>query len=291
VSDAANTTPFYAGKKHEPFTIGEGVAGALLVHGFMGTPAEMRGVGEQLAFHGWTTHAPLLPGFGPDVRSLGEKRVADWQNAIQTEWLALRRFHQPCVLVGYSMGGALALTMAQALQPDAIVLIAPFTRFESQLAHWLMPLVSRVKSALYPFVKADFSDEAVQAQFRDIAPDLDLADPTVQETLRKEVALPTAALEQLRQLGRQAWRAAPNVSCPILILQGRDDKTVLPQFTRALLPRLDGALHYHEVDGGHDIINRVQESDLLRPILDFLPYDGSRQAQNGSTPYLSRTLR
>ena len=43
----------------QPFRLRGGVRGCLLIHGFAGTPPEMRGVGEFLAARGYDVMAPL----------------------------------------------------------------------------------------------------------------------------------------------------------------------------------------------------------------------------------------
>ena len=59
----------YQGPEHEPFFWEAGEPAALLVHGFPGTPAEMRPLGEVLHEAGWTVHGVLLPGFGPQIQT------------------------------------------------------------------------------------------------------------------------------------------------------------------------------------------------------------------------------
>ncbi|NTV37277.1 MAG: carboxylesterase, partial [Anaerolineaceae bacterium] len=46
----------------EPFLLPGGKVGCLLIHGFTGTPKEMRWWGEDLAGRGYTVLAPRLAG-------------------------------------------------------------------------------------------------------------------------------------------------------------------------------------------------------------------------------------
>src|SRR5436309_331310 len=48
--------------------------GCLLVHGFTGTPEEMRPLGEALAARGFPVHAVRLAGHGTDVAELARTR-------------------------------------------------------------------------------------------------------------------------------------------------------------------------------------------------------------------------
>ena len=47
-----------------PFLLEGGRVGVLLIHGFTGSPPEMRLIGEYLHQRGFTVAAPLLPGHG-----------------------------------------------------------------------------------------------------------------------------------------------------------------------------------------------------------------------------------
>lgn len=62
----------YNTPEHRPFTLGEGAGAALLIHGFPGTPAEVRPLAQALSERGWKVRAPLLPGFGTESQLAAE---------------------------------------------------------------------------------------------------------------------------------------------------------------------------------------------------------------------------
>ena len=65
--------PLFTEDEHQPFrksARGAMRGAALLVHGFPGTPADMRPLAASLAAAGWDVDAPLLPGFGPEIITL-----------------------------------------------------------------------------------------------------------------------------------------------------------------------------------------------------------------------------
>ena len=76
----------------------------------------------------------------------------------------------------------------------------------------------------------------------------------MQARLRRETVLPTATLDELRRVSTAAGRAARRVTAPTLVLQGRDDVTVLPADTRRLAIRLGGPLALRELPGGHLLV-------------------------------------
>ena len=157
---------------------------ALVLHGFPGTPAEMLPVAEILAEGGLEVHGPLLPGFGLDIERLGKTHWQDWVRAAQRAWDTVQTGAETTLLLGFSMGGAVALKLAA--HPDRLVLLAPFSRLADPRAR-LLPVAQYVLPQLKPFQNADFTQEVVRSQFRRLEPTLNLDDPEVQRELREKV--------------------------------------------------------------------------------------------------------
>lgn len=251
--DAGAAPVFFGEPEHQPFVLGEGTAGALLIHGFMGTPAEMRPLAGRLAEASLSVRGPLLPGFGSDVPRLPQMDRHRWLAAAQGAWDDLRTAHQPTVLIGFSMGAAVALHLAATKPPDALVLIAPFWRAGGWQFN-LLPVLRHIVPSIAPFERADFSDPDVRRQMATMAPGVDLSDPDTQRFLREEVRLPLAVLDELRRLGKEAYDLAETVQIPTLVLQGADDAVVVPQYSRQLAERLPAAT-YLEVPGDHGLMH------------------------------------
>jgi carboxylesterase len=255
------------------------MGGALLIHGFPGTPAEVRGIGKALAENGWHARAPLLPGFGTDIVNLAEKRRKDWLEAVGAEWGALLADHDPCVLIGFSMGGALALHLAQRHPPDRLVLVAPFWRLPGVLPR-LVPVLKRVLPEMRPFKNADFDTPEVQAGFQRLLPDVDLDDPEVRRYLQEEITLPLSVIDEVFRLGAEAHRLAKSISARSLVIQGLDDQMVRPKLTRKLVERLgggsaNGQVIYREIGGPHELIHQSseQQAEVIELITNFLKKD------------------
>ena len=99
------------------FDLGEGDVGVVLVHGFTGTPYEMRFLGEQLADAGFRVHGLRLPGHGTRVRDLDATTWRDWADAVEDAFDALALSCRRVAVVGQSLGGLLALHLA-GRRPD-----------------------------------------------------------------------------------------------------------------------------------------------------------------------------
>jgi len=102
----------------EQFRFGQGgQPGVLLVHGWSGSPAEMRGLGEYLAGQGALTVGVQLPGHGADPRDLLHTRWQHWVAAVGQELAWLRATCDTVFIGGLSMGGYAALNVALADPP------------------------------------------------------------------------------------------------------------------------------------------------------------------------------
>ncbi len=249
----------FQGPEHQPFRLEGEKGAALLVHGFPGSPAEMRPLGEALHAAGWTVEGLLLPGFGPQMDTLLERRYPEWLEAVRTSLQALRASHRPLLLAGFSMGAALSLAAAAPesrnaeCQPDGLLLMAPFWKLSGPL--WgVLPLLRRVFPSIRPFrlLKMDFNDPRVRKGMADFMPGVDLDDPEVQRAVR-DFTFPVGSLVEVRNAGRGAWAAADRVGCPVLVLQGTRDMLVRPAFTQRLLERMPGRPEYRELEAAHDL--------------------------------------
>ncbi|MFZ4849860.1 MAG: alpha/beta hydrolase [Caldilinea sp.] len=242
----------YQSPHHAPFYWHNGPHAVLLIHGFPGTPAEMRPVGELLAQEGWSVHGLLLPGFGAQFPTLGDRQQVDWQSAVDRAATELCRSHTTVLLAGNSFGAALALAAAARLPVDGLVLFAPFWRLDSWLDA-LYPLAERLLPSIRPFARADFKDTDFRRELTYFLTDVDFDDPAAQAQIR-QLELPTRLLGQVRRVGQQGFVAASRVQAPVLIFQGRHDPLVTPQVTQRLARRLPNLAGYIELAGKHDLV-------------------------------------
>lgn len=269
----------FGGPEHTAFRWNSGVCAALMVHGFPGSPAEMRPLGQALYQAGWTVEGLLLPGFGPDIETLPNRRHSEWLNAVRTALGRLKQEHTQVLLVGHSMGGALALQVAARDGVAGLVLISPFWKLDSPL--WTLLPVIKVVFPTFPIFKLiplDFSDEETRKGIARFLPEADLDDPAVQRQLR-EFRLPIAMLDQIRLAGTKSYATAPTVNTPTLIIQGKQDKLVRPALTRQLAQRISGLRSVVEVDGSHDLL-QPERSAWPRVCEEVLNFAAQIQSQS-----------
>ena len=259
----------FDGVEHRSFRWQAGDHAALLFHGFPGTPAEMRPLGTVLRDAGWTVHGLMLPGLGADIGSLEKRRCQDWSDAANQAMVELQRQHSVVILVGYSMGGALALHTAIEQRPAGLVLLAPFWSFGEGWTRILWPVVKLLFRRVKPLKHADFSAVDVRLGLQRMYKNIDLENPQIQLALR-QITVSLNSIAQVRQLGLSAFARASQIVVPTLVIQGRQDKVVRPLCTARLLNRFPNRVQYQDVNAAHDLVdpngsawNQVKDSLLV----------------------------
>lgn len=192
----------------DSFSLPGGRVGAVLVHGFTGSPQGMRALGEHLAAAGIAVEAPRLPGHGTTWQDLGSRTHEDWVAAVEDAYDRLAERCDEVFFVALSFGSALTVDFA-ARHPDAvagIVLLSPFL------------LTKDPRRFLAPAIR--FVIQSLPAVGNDIA------DPEMREIAYERV--PTKAAYSVLQFIRKARRALPAVKCPALIIHARQDHTAHP---------------------------------------------------------------
>ncbi|GAB4201967.1 MAG: alpha/beta fold hydrolase [Roseiflexaceae bacterium] len=213
----------------EPFFERRGPTGILLLHGYSGSPAELRPMGMALAEAGYTVHGPLLPGHGGVPADLFGVRYEDWAAAALGALASLRRECGRVVVAGFSMGGLLALLLAAREPVEAVIALAPALRLFGEPQLRLTGVLRLVMPWFRPLERADFSDPRVRAQVLARVPGLDLDDPEVVARVRQEARLPVGSLYEIVRLQGQVRRELARVTVPLLLMQGRRDTVVQPR--------------------------------------------------------------
>lgn len=131
----------------DPFHADGGRIGVLLSHGFTGSPASMIPWGQHLAGLGHTVRVPRLPGHGTSWRDMNRTRWTDWYGELDTALTELRATCDHVIVAGLSMGGCLALRLAEQRGDDitALVLVNPAVHLERRdlrlvpALQWVLP--------------------------------------------------------------------------------------------------------------------------------------------------------
>lgn len=191
----------------EAFRFEAGPLGALLLHGFTGSPASLRPFGEWLAARGVSSTGPLLPGHGTDDwRDLAAAHWNDWEHAALDALDELAGRCETVLAVGLSMGGALALHLGatHAERLAGVAVVNPYVRDPKLAAAPALGLVLR----------------SVKGVGNDISK------PGQDEICNDRIPLPAVAT--LSRFLRQVVRELPSMRLPLLVFSSRQDHTVRP---------------------------------------------------------------
>lgn len=243
-----------------PFELGVGPGACLLVHGFTGTPWDVRPLGEALAAGGFRVRGLRLPGHGTTPSAMLGAGAGDWLAACEQ---GLAAFREPRVaVVGLSMGALLAVVLG-ARHPDrvqAVVGLAPALRFKDRLGRGLRlarPLLA-VAERLHPWVHKSTTD---------------LLDPAARAAAPVLTAWPLQRLRDVWDLQDLARASAPKVTAPVLLVVARHDHVVDVRGAKELARRLKHAqsVRFIELDQGAHIMPRDEgRSVLQQEVLAFL---------------------
>lgn len=139
----------------EPFSRDGGTTGVLLCHGFTGSPQSLRPWAEFLADAGLSVRLPRLPGHGTTWQEMARTRWEDWFAEVDRSFDELRAVSEEIFVMGLSMGGCLALRLAELRGPavKGLVLVNPSVTADT----WLFSLAPVMKLVV-PSLKGIGSD-------------------------------------------------------------------------------------------------------------------------------------
>lgn len=235
-----------------------GPIGCLLLHGFTGTPAEMRPLGERLAESGFSVRAPALPGHATRVEALAETRWADWFVAAENSWEELRALAPVRMVAGLSMGALLSLHLAHERPGEvrAVAALAPALELANQrsaeVALWLRRL---------PILPRRFEIVAKRGGGPDGGSRLT---PAYDE-------IPLRSLASMVDLQRKVRSELGEITTPVLILEGGRDDTVASGSASIIESRL-GSSSKRRIcfeHSGHILTEDVEAAAVLDAVERF----------------------
>ena len=205
----------------QPFFFPEGEHGVLLIHGFTGSPSHMRLVGEGLHEKGFAVRGILLPGHGETPEAMGKVTWQDWLFACRQAAKEMRQAYEHFTVAGLSMGGCLALMLAEQMETDACVTIAAPMKTTSRFRS-LAPLAAQVHPMIHK--QADGARATLN-------PDYDIGYDSY----------PTKAVRHLSVIMSRARKNLNLIHCPLLVIQSHGDRTVTSDSPQIILNGVSSA--------------------------------------------------
>ncbi|MEK5333604.1 alpha/beta hydrolase [Lysinibacillus sp. FSL W8-0992] len=116
----------------KPFFYKGGDKAVLLLHSFTSNTIDMKKLGKYLQQHNYTCYAPLYRGHGLTAEELLTFRPTNWwQDVLDGYQLLKDEGYEKIAVVGLSLGGVLALKVAQELEVTGVVTMSVPIRREA----------------------------------------------------------------------------------------------------------------------------------------------------------------
>ena len=205
----------------EPFRHEGGPVGVLLIHGFTGSPVSMRPWAEHLAQAGLSVNLPRLPGHGTSWQEMNRTRWPDWYAEVERAFDDLRGRCDEVFVTGLSMGGTLALRLAEERGDDisGITLVNPSVLSTNPrmkvigVLKWIVPSVKGVGED----IKKDGVSEGAYTR------------------------TPLKAADSLRDLWALVRADLAKITQPVLLFRCEDDHVCEPANAQVILEGISSA--------------------------------------------------
>ena len=198
----------------------------LLIHGFMASPAEMRGLGEGFYQQGYHVMGIRLKGHGTSPWDLRDRDWTDWVASVDRGYKIARACGRKVHLVGFSTGGLLALNQAIGIADDrlaSVISISAPVKFHNKNLKFVPLLHHANKLARW------VNDEGLMP-FRAN----DTEHPDVNYT-----HIPIRALYQLQKFIEYLFQQPATIDCPITLFQSDQDPVVVESSVNLLYDHIE----------------------------------------------------
>lgn len=229
----------------------------LILHGFNDTPQSVEEMAHAFHAQGWTVHAPLLAQHGRGAELLArEGRAEDWLSGARDEWRELCALTPTAVLVGQSVGAALAVTLTAEAPPAALVLLAPYLS---------MGVLVRAAARVWPLW-------SVIAPVLLSLPERALHDPAARARSLSEGRFTPRLVNEVRRVVDQAARHLAAVRSPTLAICSPHDYRISQAAAERAFAQLGSVEKQLEwqPDAGHIITADIGRETLFATVAAWL---------------------
>ena len=230
----------------------------LLIHGFTGTPKEMRGLAEYLHQSGYTCLGVRLTGHATHPDDMIRSNWTDWLASVEDGYQLLRGVTDQIFLSGLSMGGILSLLLSTKLDVMGVIgLSTPYKLPDDpRLRHieWISKIV--------PYMPK--SDKEPGASWFD------------KEAWKDHISYtenPVRSIGQLNILLGEMRAALPQVRVPVLLIHSRDDDYVVRNSMEMIYDDLVNAsdrTKLYVTGSGHVITRDAARQQVFQAALEFI---------------------
>lgn len=218
--------------------------GYILIHGFGGDVSEVQALADYLTSNGCQTVCPKLKGHTGKRNDLKGVTYQDWVVSVEDELFKLQKEIDRIVLVGFSMGGLIALNLSLKYQISALITI------NTPIYFWDIKRIA--KNIISDIQKGELKN--------------------TQRYLHSSTSLPFEALMNFRIFLDKTKPLLPQIKCPIFVLQGKDDDVVRHQSADYIFNKVASEIKlmkYYD-NSGHTMLKSPVAHQAIGDIDSFL---------------------
>lgn len=221
--------------------------GILLIHGFTGTPSELRLLGEYLRDRGYTVKGILLKGHGTTLEDMRKCSYRDWMRGAVEGYKSLKQECDEVFAVGLSMGGLLSLYLARNYDIRGAVTLSA-------------PIRIHGRAAALDYIERNFRTYILR------------------NPVKKDINIigydrsPLVSVHNLLKLIRHIRSDLGFIEKPVLIMQSYGDRTVSPLSANIIYNNIgskDKSIIYLH-SSGHIITCDSEKEQVFREVEGFI---------------------
>lgn len=238
----------------EPFLLPGNNVGCILVHGFTGTPKEMRWLGDFLHEKSISIIAPRISGHATVPADMQRSTWQDWVASIEDAYHYIRPNVDRLYIIGLSMGGILACVTASYLKFEGLVTIS--TPYEIPLKDWRLRFIRQFALVMPKIQKGEGDWQNKDAK-------IDHVEYPYQ---------PTRSIAELLDLFVQLQSSLPKLRLPSFHIHSTQDQSVPFHHLQQIVEQ-NGSVKKRSLlvhKSGHVVIREPDRFQVFQEIYKFI---------------------
>lgn len=216
----------------------------LIIHGFAGGTFQIKPLNEYLRDNGYITACPKLKGHTGNPKDMKKANYKDWIASAEEELLILMKKTDKIAILGFSMGGLIAVNLACKYDIKAIVTInTPIYYWNFKMV--LLNIYDDIKNKKLNYIK---------------------------RYIRAKKSSPLISMINFLHLLNITKTKLSNIKCPFLILQTKDDDTTRLKSADYLYDNIsskDKEIRLYD-KGGHLVLVSQDKDEVMMDVEEFI---------------------
>lgn len=218
--------------------------GCLVIHGFGGSVYEVEPLAQKLIDKGYSVICPTLKGHTGRRRDFEGVKYDDWISSAEEDLLKLASKCKKIYILGFSMGGLIAINLALKYDIEGLVTIS------MPIYYWDLKRV--MLNLIDDFKRRDFQH--------------------FKRYIKSSGNVTLGAMINFKLLLDKTKLLVSKIKCPAFVVQANDDDTVRKHSANYIFENLSSKckkINFYE-NGGHLILRSKAANEVISDIEKFL---------------------